>query len=207
MWPDPGRHPHLAYPAALGSAGEGYYWLAYDLRNYTASCKVCNSTFKASFFPVLNERAFAPRPIAELQEEGALLCYPLGDLDEDPENLITYLFTTAVPRQLEGPLNLRARVIIDFFGLNKRDHLHRQRARMIGAVGGLLSARDAGQASENLLQVLDLMEGAHIPHAACVRAFIRLWREDNQAARAGYELCQRYGFDPAMAPPVLGINA
>jgi hypothetical protein len=43
LWPDARRHSHLAYTENLGDASDtGYYWLAYELRNYAASCKVCN---------------------------------------------------------------------------------------------------------------------------------------------------------------------
>ena len=74
---------------------------------------------------------------------------------------------------------------------------------MIGSIGTLLSERDHGVATPEALAVIDRLSEPHIPHAACVRAFKRLWEEDAIAARRGYEACRAYGFDPAAAPPSL----
>lgn len=201
VWPDAKRHPDLAYPD-LGPASEaGYYWLAYELSNYAASCKVCNTIFKLNWFPVAKARAAATTK--DLQREEALLCYPLGNTDEDPEELVTFVLTTAVPKHKKGRRNLRARVIIDFFGLNKREHIHRDRAQMIGSVGALLAERDQGSAAPEVLALLARLSEPHIPHAACVRAFMDLWQDDVVAARRGYKACRAYGFDPAAAPPSL----
>lgn len=203
-WPDSNRHPGVFYAQSLGSASPtGYYWLAYELQNYAVSCKICNSRFKLNFFPILNARAQTLLPVSGMQMEGALLCYPLGTLDEDPEQLITFSLTTAVPRQADGVNNLRGRVIIDFFGLNKRDHLHKERARMIGAVSTLLEARDQQQATPDMLATLHRMSEPHIPHAACVRAFMNLWRDSQEIAKEGGRRCAAYGFDPSQAPPTL----
>ena len=203
-WPNAKRHPGVAYPVQFGTASPtGYYWLAYELGNYAASCKVCNTIFKLNFFPIFNTRAQRHLGERSLQDEGALLCYPLGEWDEDPEELITFVLTMAVPKHATGPENLRARVIIDFFGLNKRDYLHRQRAQMIGMVGAALSDRDRGVASGQAITLLDRMQRAYIPHAACVRAFIKLWEENDDQAKLGYEQCRLFGFDPELAPPSL----
>ena len=52
-------------------------------------------------------------------------------------------------------------------------------------------------------RIIDQLTGSHIPHAGCVRAFLRLWREDPATALRGYEACRVYGFDPKAAPPSL----
>lgn len=202
-WPDATRRPELVYQN-LGTASDvGYYWLAYDLENYAASCKVCNTIFKLNWFPIAKDRALTATD--NLKKEEALLCYPLGDTDENPENLITFLLTTAVPKHQTGVLNLRGRVIIDFFGLNKRDNIHRDRAQMIGAIGTLLLERDRGAATPAALRILEHLSEPHIPHAGCVRAFKKLWADDAVAARRGYEACMAFGFDPAAAPPTLQL--
>ncbi|RWB97252.1 MAG: hypothetical protein EOQ56_22945 [Mesorhizobium sp.] len=200
-WPDATRHPGLDYANLGTGSNAGYYWLAYELRNYAASCKVCNTIFKLNWFPVAKARASAPTDV--LKDEDPLLCYPLGDMDENPEDLVTFVLTTAVPKHRTGHRNLRGRIIIDFFGLNKRDNIHRDRAQMIGSIGTLLSDRDRGAASPEVLALLDQLSEPHIPHAACVRAFRRLWEDDAIAARRGYEACRAYGFDPKAAPPSL----
>jgi len=203
VWPDPGRHPHLNYDG-LGPVSEtGYYWLAYELWNYAASCKVCNTIFKLNYFPVSVRRAEPGCSLAELQAEEALLCYPFGEHDDDPEDLFTFVLTTAVPKHAEGRQALRGQVIIDFFGLNKRDNLHRERALMIGAAGALLADRDRGVETPQAAAVLARLQQPHIPHAACVRAFLTLWDDNPATARRGYEACRNYAFDPTAAPPNL----
>ena len=44
----------MALPTHGVGAGraEGYWWLSYDLGNYAASCKFCNSTLKSNRFPI-----------------------------------------------------------------------------------------------------------------------------------------------------------
>jgi hypothetical protein len=205
VWPDPSRHAHLTYAATLGPATpSGYYWLAYELLNYAASCKVCNTTFKLNYFPVANARGAALSSPHDLHAEGALLCYPIGDLDVDPETLVTFVATTAVPVAQAGPDALRGQVIIDFFGLNQRDILHRERAQMIGIFGTALKAITDGTASAADHAVIGQLRAPHIPHAACVRAFERLWHTDEPTARRAYDLCRVYGFaEPGTAPPTL----
>src|SRR5271155_4409363 len=137
-WPDPSRHP-FAYDFETGEPSPlGYYWLAYDLRNYAICCKTCNTLLKANFFPILGLRAKCPANGDQLTSEQPLLCYPIGSLDCDPETLITFTATTAVPVAKSGYLRERARIIIDFFQLNRREQLHRERARMIVMLGQAL---------------------------------------------------------------------
>jgi len=203
-WPDPDKHPEITYHEHLGLGSDvGYYWLAYELRNYAASCKICNSIFKLNFFPIGADRAAPECAVEELRTEEAFLCYPLGEIDDDPEEIVTFMLTTAVPKHKSGRQALRGRIIIDFFGLNKRDHLHRERARIIGAAGALLQERDLGVANAKTLAALERLQEPHIPHAACMRSFLRLWEKDPLTARRGYEVCRLYAFDSTTAPPRL----
>lgn len=183
----------------------GYYWLAYDIRNYAASCKVCNTTFKLNFFPVAGARGIAGTAVADLSRERPFLCYPIGDVDEDPEGLVTFVATTAVPAaKRSGHKQRRGRIIIDFFGLNEREQLHRERARMIGLFGSALKAEAAGRASPVDRQVLARLEAPVLPHAACVRAFKRLWASDPATAERAYDLCRAFSAsDAGTAPPDL----
>lgn len=204
VWPDPERHGHINYGAALGGGWDtGYYWLTYELRNYAASCKVCNTRFKLNYFPVASDRANVGASVDALSGERPLLCYPLGDIDEDPEHLVTFDLTTAIPTHNTGERALRGQVIIDFFGLNARDNIHRDRAQMIAILGAFLDERDRGEARPKILAAIDHLRGPHVPHAACVRAFQRLWEIDPVRARRGYDACRFYGFDPAAAPPTI----
>ncbi len=201
VWPDPKRHPELAYAFPTGAAGSGYHWLAYELSNYAAACKICNSIFKHDFFPVEGDRARAHQTAAELAPELALLCHPIGDADDDPEDLLSFVATTARPRSTEGRRGRRGRVIIDLFGLNVREDLHRERARMIALIGPALLnvANGTGDATDEA--VLKLAENARVPHANCVRSFCRLWDEDRPTALRAYRLCRVYGLQEPGAPP------
>ncbi len=190
--PVPGRH---CYEFSTGDAtGEGYYWLAYDLCNYCAACKVCNTIFKLNWFPVGANRldpSTVPT-ITQLAAEEPLLCYPLGTLDDDPEDLISFQGTIAVPKHSAGKKNQRARVIIDFFGLNQRDQLHRERARMICLFGYALEKRELGCADKGDLILLSKITSPSWPHSACVRAFARTWENDPAVAVQVFQDCKAY---------------
>lgn len=199
-WPDATRHAGLQYPFATGAESPGgYYWLAYDLRNYAASCKVCNTTFKSNWFPVGGARATQPgQPLAD---EQAWLCHPLDAGDADPEGLVTFVATTAVPAGATERDRRRGQVIIDFFGLNRRQQLHRERARMIALFGGALAARHAGQMGPEDAQLLARLGAPTLPHAACLRAFERSWHTDPALAQRIHAACRAYAVDDGSAPP------
>lgn len=199
-WPDPKRHPDLAYAFQTGGASPGYHWLAYELSNYAAACKICNSVFKHVFFPIEGGRASPHQTAVELESELPLLCHPIGDGDDDPEDLLSFVATTARPRSTEGRRGRRGRVIIDLFGLNAREDLHRERARMIALVGPALLNVANGTSDSTDEAVLRLAEDARIPHANCVRSFRRLWDEDRPIALRAYQLCRVYGLQEPGAP-------
>ena len=129
----------------------GYRLLAYHPWNYVASCKTCNSVLKQSYFPVAGTRDPDARKPAGLRErEQPYLIFPLGDLDDDPEDLITFYGLSPQPRR-NGFDRLRALVTIELLGLD--DHRKRK---------GLLLAR--ARAIEKLYIALDSAS----PEAAAV---------------------------------------
>ncbi|WP_397399760.1 hypothetical protein [Phenylobacterium sp.] len=205
VWPDPGRHTHLTYDHPTGlAAPSGYYWLAYDLQNYAASCKVCNTTFKLNYFPVGKNRGAVSSSVAALAGEEPYLCYPIGTVDVDPQTLMTFVATTAVPASGSVAEARRGQVMIDFFGLNQRDILHRERARMIAILGAALRAVSDGVGTTTDQRVIQRMREPLVPHAACVRAFSKLWQSDPVTAKRAYDLCREYGFsEPGEAPPAI----
>ena len=82
--------------------------------------------------------------------------------------------------------------------------VHRERARMIGVFGAALKAVADGVATAADHTLIEQLGKPHIPHAACVRAFERLWQADEATARRAYDLCRVYGFaEPGLAPPLL----
>ena len=190
--PWPPRDWTTNYTAPMGGdSKDGYYWLAYDLENYAAACKVCNSPLKSDYFPVAGQRAKTKRSYDPSQEK-PYLCYPIGANDVNPETLITFRATTAVPVAASGHARVRGEVIIDFFQLNERLQLHRERARMISLLGSALKSIQVGIDVAVNTQVVSRLEGAHIPHAACLRAFRRTWNSDKLFAERVHTVCQLY---------------
>lgn len=192
-WPDPRRHSKLKYDFATGAAYEtGYYWLAYELENYAASCKVCNTTLKLNFFPIAGLRGAALASVKDLANEQPFLCYPFGDLDDDPEGLLTFVATTAIPTASSEAKKRRGQAIIDFFDLNGREQLHRERARMIAMCGSALLADAEGEATEQDRQVIARMDSPALPHSNCLKAFKKSWTDDKDFAREVYAKCRAY---------------
>lgn len=70
----------------------GYYWLAFHLLNYCTSCKKCNTGFKSNYFPVAGTRLspLEEPSIRAMRLEKPFLVYPLGTIDDDPEDVIRF---------------------------------------------------------------------------------------------------------------------
>ncbi len=189
IWPDPNKHSY-SYPFSTGPDNPaGYYWLPYALENYAASCKVCNTGLKSNYFPIAGPRQKTP---GKTSKEKQLLCYPIGADDTDPEELLTFIATTAVPKASSGHKRRRGQVIIDFFDLNRREQLHRERANMIMLLGQALAAIDAGTGDDSDTEVVREIVSPLYPHTACVRAYRELWEKDQPFARQVLKACKRY---------------
>jgi hypothetical protein len=190
VWPDGARSVSV-YDYSTGSASpDGYYWLAYEIDNYAAACKACNTNLKLNFFPIASERGGPTSAVADLAAERPFLCYPLCGLDEDPSDLITFTATTAIPAQPDGHGRRRGELMIDFFDLNRRDGLHEERARMIAIFGPALRATSAGGGTLGERTLAQNIDSPSQPHANCLRAFRRLWNSDRTAAEAVLDRCQ-----------------
>lgn len=199
-WPGPGINPPAYSFATGGDNPSGYYWLAYDLGNYAASCKVCNSVLKSNYFPVAKARVTEP---GDLTAEKAFLCYPIGSGDDDPESLVTYVATTAVPKMKTGPRRRRAQVIIDFFSLNRREQLHRERASFIVLLGASLANITSGNGDAIDDQLVDRLLRPEMPHTACLRAFKAAWDKDLAFGRKVLKACKAfYASGEWSTPPV-----
>ncbi|MGO4319351.1 hypothetical protein [Agrobacterium sp. MCAB5] len=204
-WPDPVRHSKLKYNFGTGAPyATGYYWLAYELENYAASCKVCNTSLKLNYFPIAGDRGSILATVDDLSNEQPYLCYPFGDLDDDPETLMTFVATTAVPTASDEFKKRRGQTIIDFFDLNGREQLHRERARMIAMCGSALMADAEGEATDQDQLVIARMDSPVLPHSNCLRAFKRSWATDKELARQIYEKCRAYALGgDSSGPPDL----
>lgn len=184
----PGVHP---YPTSFGGASTtGYYWLSYQTTNYAAACKVCNSDYKGSCFPIAGPRCDDPLKPDTLVNEKAYLLYPIGRSDDDPEDVITFTGTVARPVASSGPNHARAALVIDFFGLNTRDQLHIQRAEMIERFGKALISVAEGTAGAADRTYVAQIGNPLLPHAGCLRAFKRQWDHDQKSARRLFDACR-----------------
>ncbi|MGN7713714.1 hypothetical protein [Agrobacterium radiobacter] len=196
LWPSTSATKTYDFP--FGPVGSGYYWLAYDHRNYAVSCKICNSTCKSNYFPIAGIRGADQETLDELASEEPYLCYPLGSGDKDPEELVTFNATVAIPAAPGGHDRRRGQVIIDLFELNKRDELHGQRAAMISLFGMALRLKHAGIATPKELKIIDLMDAPFIPHAGCVRAFKRVYDRAPDEAMRIYDACLEIVLDQSI---------
>ena len=184
-WPTPeiARERKISYRFSTGgSFPEGYFLLAYHVLNYAIACKKCNTPLKSNFFPIAGERGTQSHDPADLREERPFLLYPLGGLDEDPEDVLTFVGINPVPRRKRGPRRRRAQVTIDFFELDRREELWRGRAEMIRNLYLALEAlRDADLRLYAERAVASLLAPS-AEHASCARSFRALYEADRSRA-------------------------
>ncbi len=194
-WPPKKRK--LKYPFALGEADKtGYYLLAYNVFNYAVTCKTCNSIYKSNYFPIAGKaRVVDLDDPQELAREEPFLIYPLGDLDDDPEDLITFDGLAPRPRYAAGQKHDRARVTIDFFNLAQRSDLLLTRALILRAlywaVADLRASKDPRRREDAQL-VVDLALSPELPHTNCARSFYAVCMQDPEAADIFYDQAAAY---------------
>jgi hypothetical protein len=182
-----------AYGGSFGAASDiGYFWLAYDLSNYAASCKPCNTIRKSNYFPVAGQRISTPCTGDQLDREQPFLIFPFR---EDPEYLITFEGVLAVPVHNAGFEHFRALVTIELFDLNGRGELITDRFRTIRQMmtsAQLAKIAPPGRQRDSAIQMLQDMISDHSPQAACARAYSRLIGEDPDKAWLIYEDALEY---------------
>lgn len=176
------------FPTGSASAN-GYYLLAYNLLNYLVACKKCNSPYKSSHFPIAApKRKIATDDLADLATEKPLLIYPIGELDDNPEDLITFDGTQPRPTTSRGHKFQRARVTIDFFALSTREELLRRRADVIRAIYVAFQDRNhrvAARRRDARLALAEIEKDA-FEHRNCARAFLAICEAEPVLATAYY---------------------
>lgn len=195
VWPKP-RAPQYAFGTGPADA-KGYYWLAYDLGNYAAACKPCNSTLKSDAFPIAAPARGAAGMTAHalLKAEKPFLIYPIGDTDEDPEDVLTFAGILAEPRAKSGHRRRRAEVMIDFFRMNTREELWHGRFHVIRALFDAYAASVQGLTPQHKAEgaaTLVSMTDPSAPHASCARRYLEQIRTDAAAAWTTYEMAKTY---------------
>ncbi len=175
---------------------EGYYLLAYHPLNYATACEHCNRGLKRSYFPVAAARLSGQDDPVPLTPERPLLIYPLGPVDTDPEELLGFQGIIPVPKEADPDTYgyRRARVTIDFFDLEGREELRRERAEVIQQLYLALEHEDAPKASLRLLAQRTIRQkiSGRSQHANCARCFVILYRQAPRRARGFVTLATRY---------------
>ncbi|HEX4962314.1 MAG TPA: hypothetical protein VF173_15870 [Thermoanaerobaculia bacterium] len=194
-WPSPKGKLKYSFSTG-GPSPTGYYLLAYNIFNYAVACKKCNTIYKSDYFPVAGTaRVLDQDDPRQLAGEEPFLIYPLGDLDDDPEDLITFQGLIAVPKHASGRQHDRGRVTIDFFKLDLRDELLFQRAVLLKCLYWALDDLETAvnpKRRQAAQQTVDLALDPRSPHTSCARAFHGLFREDRAEADRQYE--KIYGY-------------
>ena len=166
------------------AAGTGYYLLSYHLLNYAVACKACNSGLKKDYFPVAGPYDPAGDDPRQLTTERPWLLYPIGRLDVDPEDVITFHGFLPQSTSADPVLRLRGLVTITFFGLDDvigRKNLMLDRARTILLLYYEL-VRVEDQWDANTAAFVDELLAPTARHANCARSFVRLFRSNRTQA-------------------------
>src|SRR5437016_4893660 len=116
------------------------------------ACKPCNSALKRDYFPIAGVRDSNGADPSAFTAERAYLIYPIGKIDDDPEDLIEFYALSPRPKVTKGLGHQRALVTIDFFRLDRgknRKTLMRGRAELVEKlVFALRLKANAGSAAE-----------------------------------------------------------
>jgi len=185
----------IAFTAAP-KKGKGYYLLPYHPFNYAAACKPCNSTLKKDYFPIAGTYNLDAEDPTKLSSEEPYLIYPIGSLDDDPEDLIEFHGVSPFPVARTGHKRSRALVTIEFFKLDdpeKRKNLYRDRALIIMAVFTLLQQTRVG-ASGGKAAAQATVDGFLKPqlrHLNCAKSFRRLFDSNSGEAQAIFDRAVR----------------
>jgi hypothetical protein len=184
VWPAKSKELQSEYRFSTGEAADnGYYLLAHNIFNYATSCKMCNTTLKGNYFPVASQRVMDSDDFEKLKLEHSYLIYPLGDLDDDPEDR----GILPIPKYRRGHKHRRARVTIDLFALDIREDLLRLRAEIIQTIWLAfitISTRNVNNENTQLArQIIDRARSPRTSQTACARVFYDLCQNDAINAR------------------------
>jgi len=108
----------------------GYWWLAYKWSNLLFSCKACNSKYKKTHFPLVNETDRVANKDDDLLLERPMLINPSF---EDPADFIDYDWDSDPEKVFlvgKDPDN-RGSETIRILGLGVRDDLYKGRSELV----------------------------------------------------------------------------
>lgn len=171
-----------------GGVGEpGYHLLSYHLLNYSVACAKCNSELKSDYFPIAGQRSSASDdPVSLTNTENPLLVFPIGNFDDDPEDILQ--FRGPAPQAKAAPgthKHRRGLLTIAFFKLDdmkKRKELFRGRLDVIQKMGlAFMRLNDPGvpgATRDRCQKLIDHHQTADAAHTACGRSYAALWAQD-----------------------------
>ncbi len=165
------------------AVSKGYHLLTYNLLNYSIACGPCNQALKRDRFPIKGDyNTDMENPSTESNAEIPLLLFPIGDVDIDCEDLIS--FDGAVPKTV-APNDLpfeRAITTIDFFRIGRADERGRlflERCEKILSIDSILSEEDDPADYDDILKN---MIADYSKHASCARSYVELLKNDKTKA-------------------------
>lgn len=165
-----------------------YPLLAHEPLNYAASCVDCNSALKKFQFPIeAPSRLKAHTDLRKLKQEKPLLIYPIGDVDDDPESLITFVGYTATAVFQSGYRHRRARKTLELFRAGPVETVTR-RELLVERAQQICLIWQNRRSPRKFLRYLE----PERPHANCCRSFIKLLRSDPTQAREIYQYADEF---------------
>jgi hypothetical protein len=193
-WPDPELTKKVLYRFSTGRRStKGYYLLPYNLGNYIASCKVCNSSYKRNYFPIASSRRLLSTVRQDaLRRERPFIPYPIGTADDDPERILTFSGFVCVPAVDRGHKRRRALVTFQLLGLNNRDVLFEQRADLIVSTWVMLERLRTIPNDPVATRWIGRVLSPRSNHANCARCFVGAYNRDRAMARTYMEKANRY---------------
>jgi hypothetical protein len=187
-----------AQQPADSSSEPGYHQLAYSPFNYAMACKTCNSTLKKNYFPIEGTRDYGATDPTHLRGEKALLIYPIGSVDDDPQQLITFEALSPVPNSSNGFNRRRALVTIELCRLDdstRRRPLFKLRAALVRMLFLEMEGHaDAGSESRRKKHrtAIELLTSPEMPFTSCLRSFKHLYETDPARAVEIADECLKF---------------
>jgi hypothetical protein len=189
------RNRKISYAFNLGSDSKiGYFLLAHNLFNYATSCKTCNTPLKGNYFPIEGKRKTSASDPSKLKSEKPLLLYPIGKIDVDPEKIVTFDGWMIKPTSSNGTKFRRAAVTIDFFELDTREELIRERAMAIVALYFAFDNLTSTNALKRNLarRNIDTYTAPRSAHTNCNRSYLKVLEANPERATELASQAQEY---------------
>ena len=162
----------------------GYYLLSYHLLNYAAACKPCNSGLKKDYYPISGPYKFGGTDPRNMKAELPWLLYPIGRLDVDPEDVLSFYGIFPQSHSADPSLQFRGLATIIFFGLDDvvaRKNLMRERAMVVVLLHHWLLK--AAEGDPGVAAQVARMVAPTAMHANCARSLKRLFHANRSQAR------------------------